>query len=111
MSDIHKVMTTLIPCHISFGFAGPDTMVIFKVLFWSFLCNLIDWHCCSHLSSEHQSSARITFILKSWFKLLHELDSAEVLQTSFFMSLSFKAIAKVVGTMADLHVLLDTTQN
>jgi len=33
MSDIHKVMTTLISCHIRFGFAGPDTMVTFKVLF------------------------------------------------------------------------------
>jgi hypothetical protein len=111
MSYIHKVMTTLIPCHVRFGFAGPDTMVTFKVLFWSFLCNAIDWHCCSCLSSEHQSPARVTFILKSWFKLLHELDSAEVLQTSFFMCLRFKAIAKLVGTMADLHVLLDTTQN
>jgi hypothetical protein len=111
MSDIHKVMTTLISCHIRFGFAGPDTMVTFKVLFWSFLFNAIDWHCCSWLSSEHQSPARVTFILKSWFKLLHELDSAEVLQTRFFMCLRFKAIAKVVGTMADLRVLLDTTQN
>jgi hypothetical protein len=27
---------------VSFGFAGSDRMIVFKLLLWSFLCNLIN---------------------------------------------------------------------
>ncbi len=40
--DTHKVMTTLLYVVFILDFVGADPKVTFNILFWIFLCNLMD---------------------------------------------------------------------